>query len=232
MNSPKSYSILEMKIDPHYPEEINKQIDYLKILDEIEWEQEYPIFYMCECKCGREVIRERKTIVRSKGFKSCGCYRNEFAKLGIANMKHGNGKRKNGKQDKLYKTWVSMRQRCNNPNNSIYKHYGGKGIKVCKEWNNYETFHKWAKKNGYKKNLTIERKDNSKGYSPDNCRWATFSEQARNRSHNSYFIINGERIILQDLANKLNLDAKLVRRMALDGNLRYEYWNKDPNNKN
>lgn len=232
MNNENSYEILEMKEFPHYPNEIGKQVGYLKILDEIESILEYPIYYMCECKCGKEVIRERRRLLYNQGFKSCGCYRDMVNKLGSKPIKHGRARCKDGKRDKLYRAWVSMRQRCNNPNDTVYKWYGAKGIKVCKEWDDFKIFHKWAMKNGYKKGLTIERKDPTKNYFPDNCAWITKKDQAKNTSRNSYFIIDGERIILQDLANKLNLDRKIVQKMAIDGRLKYDYWNRDPIHKN
>jgi tartrate/fumarate subfamily iron-sulfur-dependent hydro-lyase alpha chain len=151
MSDKNSCVILEMKEFAHYPNEIGKQVDYLKILDEIESVGEYPIYYICECKCGKEVIRERRAILYNHGFKSCGCYRTMINKIGSRPIKHGSGGYKNGKRDKLYRAWVSMRQRCNNPNDSIYKWYGAKGINVCKEWDEFKDFRKWAMKNGYKK---------------------------------------------------------------------------------
>lgn len=219
--------ILEMKLIPHYPEDIGKQIDDLKILYEIENDKEYPIYYLCECKCSKKVIRERRSVLYNNGFRSCGCYRYRNNKFGL-NRKHGGAKRKNGKQYRLYKTWVSMRQRCNNPKDSTYKYYGGKNIKICEEWDDYKKFYKWAKHNGYKKDLTIERIDYDKGYYPDNCKWIPKKDQAKNTSRNSYFIIDGKRIILEDLSKKLNLNRKIIKRMAIDGRLKYDYWNRDP----
>ena len=83
-----------------------------------------------------------------------------------------------------------MKQRCNNEHNSIYAYYGGRGIKVCKEWeNNFLAFYDWAIKNGYDDTLTIDRIDNDKGYCPENCRWVTMATQSRNkrkyRKHNT-----------------------------------------------
>ena len=93
------------------------------------------------------------------------------------NHKHGEAK------SRLNNIYYTMRQRCNNPNSKSYKDYGLKGISVCKEWDgDYIAFSKWAKTNGYKEHLTIDRKDGTLGYSPENCRWVTYNTQAQNKS--------------------------------------------------
>ena len=83
-----------------------------------------------------------------------------------------------------------MKNRCYHPSYHAFNHYGGRGITVCDEWrNNFEAFYKWALSNGYRDNLTIDRKDNDKGYSPDNCKWSTMKEQNQNkRAKNGYKI--------------------------------------------
>lgn len=84
------------------------------------------------------------------------------------------------KEPRLYRTWIDMKQRCHNPNNKAYPRYGGRGITVCDEWrNDYAAFEAWAISNGYKDNLTIDKIDNDKGYSPDNCQWITQSENSK-----------------------------------------------------
>lgn len=100
---------------------------------------------------------------------------------------HGEG------NSRLYHAWSAMKQRCSNPNNRKYDSYGGRGITVCDEWaNSYLAFKKWAIENGYSDCLTIDRIDNEKGYSPDNCRWITNKDQQRNKRNNRLVTINGE----------------------------------------
>jgi hypothetical protein len=83
---------------------------------------------------------------------------------------------------RIYKIWQGMRQRCNNPNDKDYSDYGERGIKVCNEWEeNPMAFVDWALRNGYADNLTIDRENVNGSYCPSNCRWATYTEQARNK---------------------------------------------------
>ena len=87
-------------------------------------------------------------------------------------------------QERLRCIHDHMKQRCSNKNNTVYHCYGGRGIKVCKEWQEYLPFKKWSLENGYKDNLQIDRINNDGDYAPDNCRWITITEQSRNRSTN------------------------------------------------
>lgn len=87
-----------------------------------------------------------------------------------------------GTGTRLFRIWTSMKTRCSNPNYKKYEYYGGRGIKVCDEWlHDFAAFRKWALANGYKDNLTLDRKDPDGNYEPQNCQWATWHEQRINQ---------------------------------------------------
>lgn len=100
-------------------------------------------------------------------------------------LKHGK------RHTRIYNIWRAMRQRCSNPNCINYMRYGGKGVMVCNEWNDFETFYEWSMQNGYSDDLTIDRIDNDKGYEPSNCRWVTIIQQANNKRANRRITMNG-----------------------------------------
>ena len=108
------------------------------------------------------------------GAKSAMCHK-------CANAKAGQDRDMGHSVHPLYTRWMGMKQRCCNPNHKDWKHYGEKGVSVCSEWvNDFMAFVDWAKDDWH--GLTLDRIDGSKGYSPDNCRWATISEQNSNRT--------------------------------------------------
>lgn len=94
-----------------------------------------------------------------------------------------------------------MRQRCNNPNDRGYANYGGRGIALCSEWNDYRAFEEWAMNNGYSKELELDRIDNDKGYSPDNCRWV----KRIVNNHNRRTTAKIEGVPLRDFSKKYNM---------------------------
>lgn len=131
-------------------------------------------YCLCRCTCGTEV-EVRTTHLRRGAVKSCGCLYRDHAKT--MNRKHGDYK------TRLYSIWSAMNSRCYWSEHPSYKNYGGRGIKVAREWrrpHGYLMFKKWAMANGYADDLTIERVDVDKSYGPSNCTWVKHAEQARN----------------------------------------------------
>lgn len=156
-------------------------------------------YWRCKCDCGNESIVLTSSLATGRT-KSCGCLQKETASKRF--KKHGmNGTR-------LYRIWSNMIQRCSNPKNDAYPLYGAKGIKVCDEWKDFATFSNWATENDYADNLSIDRIDNSKGYAPENCRWATAQEQTDNRGCSIYVSFNGERKTLKEWSDATGITYK------------------------
>jgi hypothetical protein len=103
-----------------------------------------------------------------------------------------------------------MHSRCDNPRHKRFNDWGGRGIKICYAWYDFETFKNWAYANGYKKGLLIERNDNDGNYEPTNCRWATMKEQGNNRRNNKRITFNGITMTQTQWANKLGIDPSTL----------------------
>lgn len=111
--------------------------------------------------------------------------------------------------ERLYSIWTNMKTRCYNEDSPSYRDYGARGIAVCEEWrNDFGAFCNWALSNGYDDKLTLDRKENDKGYSPDNCRWATKKEQCANRRNTLYFDYRGTRKTLKEICDICGLNYK------------------------
>lgn len=157
-----------------YSEEIGKKYNRLTIIS-VSKKKGKNAIAKCECECGN--IKEIQLgIVKSGNVKSCGCLAYEIQE------EFRNGEYKS--HSPLWHTYSGMMFRCNNPNSRNYKDYGGRGIKVCEEWeNDFWAFETWSYEHGYIPNngLSLDRIDVNKGYSPDNCRWTTVYVQNVNR---------------------------------------------------
>lgn len=109
--------------------------------------------------------------------------------------------KKHGKRkERLYGIWQSMKTRCTNEKHKYFQNYGGRGISVCSEWENFEPFYKWAVTHVYSVGLTIDRIDNDGNYCPENCRWATSVEQTRNRKNTIKIQYHGTEKTLMEVA--------------------------------
>ena len=114
----------------------------------------------------------------------------------------------------LYKTYYAMHTRCEKPNHINYNLYGGRGITVCDEWSGkdgFKNFHRWAMDNNWRPGLTLDRIDNDKGYSPDNCHFATQREQVRNRRTTKLYDYKGFRLMVSEIAEIENISSESLR---------------------
>lgn len=111
---------------------------------------------------------------------------------------------------RLYAVWEDMINRCENPNHKRYKDWGGRGISVCPEWHNFIVFRSWALEHGYKYYLQIDRIDNSGNYTPENCRFATRKEQARNSRWNRHIKIGDEIKLLCEWAELYGINRQTL----------------------
>lgn len=174
----------------------------------------YRYFYKCKCDCGNTTIVGADCLKNGHVI-SCGCYRAEFNKK--TKTTHGL------RFTKLYKIWMSARQRCENPHNIGYDCYGGRGIKMCPEWkNDFTVFYNWAINNGYNEGLSIDRIDVNGNYCPENCRWVTSREQANNRRTNHFITYNGKTQSIADWCYELGLEYSVVLNRISKGKWSFE----------
>lgn len=163
-------------------------------------------YYYCQCDCGN-VKSIRSDGLLSGAVQSCGCMKREQDRTNLtANHKHKMS------HTRPYEIWQGMKKRCYNPHDARYDRYGGRGITVCDEWReDFSVFYKWALENGYADNLTIDRIDNDKGYSPDNCRWADAETQCRNRSSNIKITIGNATKTLTEWCEIFEVDRATIQ---------------------
>lgn len=127
------------------------------------------------CDCGNEYKKLAKAVRYNPDKKSCGCLQKEIWSERCKKMNYRHGMT----DSRVWKSWVSMLDRCSNPNAPKFKHYGGRGIDVCNEWKVFENFYKDM--GDRPEGMTLDRIDVNLGYNPQNCRWATHKEQRHNR---------------------------------------------------
>lgn len=159
-------------------------------------------YWTCLCDCGT-ICTVPGTSLKKGDAKSCGCLKLDLVKERATI--HGQSK------TILYKRWNSIRNRCNNESYKRYKDYGGRGIKMCDEWSDFEVFAKWENENGYEEHLTIDRIDNNGNYCPENCRWVPMSVQAWNKRTTTKVTYNGETLNLHEWSERTGLPHTTIR---------------------
>lgn len=195
---------------------IGKRYGRLVVLDSVSAN-----FVKCGCDCGKICVVNCGSM-RYGGVTSCGCYHKDIVSdIGKANITHGY------EGTPLYRKLTGMYYRCycSGEESSDYRSYKSKGITVCDDWNKdvvgltaaLNNFISWAKNNGYREGLEIDRIDNDGNYEPGNCRWATRKEQMRNVSDNVEVMIGGIMCFIPDIAKKYNLSVRYLYKLVSDG---------------
>lgn len=180
---------------------------------------------LCKCDCGNKKEIDLNSIKRGKST-SCGCFNKEFAKKN--HTKHGLAMISTGIRHPDYNIWTKLKGRCLNPNDKSYKHYGGRGIKICDRWmHSFENFIEdlgWRPSQKY----SIERIDYNKDYCPENCKWILKSEQTKNCRRVKLITYNGKEHCLTDLCKLLGLVYSTMRHRVYDLGIPFEEAAKYP----
>lgn len=155
------------------------RLTVVRLVISVKKKRGYRHYWLCQCDCGGENLAASESL-RGKRVQSCGC----LPSSGRGNLKHGK------RHTSEYNIWSLMRRRCNDPRIANYHDYGGRGIRVCDRWQGEGGFENFYADMGARpdKNYSLERMDNDGPYAPENCKWATRTEQARNRRNN--FIVS------------------------------------------
>lgn len=168
-------------------------------------------FWRCICDCGNEKLVRADHLCQNR-VKSCGCVQFEGVKK--ANITHGMSI--GGKPEKTYRIWCDMRKRCENKKSIGFKHYGGRGIKVCERWQKFENF--FEDMGECPNGMSIERIDVNGNYEPSNCKWATNAEQGLNKRNSLKLVVNGQRVnrdaFLEFMGMKRNQFEKYIAPIA------------------
>ena len=187
-----------------------KKFDKLTVIELAGRDKRGNARWNCRCICGRYITVSAPVL---KANRSHTCYHCREVKRWQSRDTHRES------HTRLYSIYHNMHKRCEKENAPNYHRYGGDGVFVCDDWKTYECFSSWAHNNGYEDHLTLDRIDGSKGYSPDNCRWATYREQALNMKSNHYISYNGEELTVCEWADKLG-----IKRPTLCARLKKYGW--------
>lgn len=153
----------------------------------------------CRCDCGMKTVVTCGDLTTGHT-SSCGCLRRDVTRARV--WKHGNT------GTAVYGVWLGILQRCEDRNCRSFPRYGGRGITVCERWHDFKNF--LSDVGQRPRNKSIERIDNSKGYEPGNCRWATMKEQCRNRRSNHVLTWNGRTMCIAAWAEEIGIKPLTV----------------------
>jgi hypothetical protein len=174
-----------------------EKYNLLTVLEKTDKRASGKVVWKCICDCGT-IVEATGNHLRNGSVKSCGCIM----------IKHGHSGGIGKKPSSTYSCWQMMHQRCCNPQNSRYKNYGGRGIRICERWADFEHFLEDMGERPEGK--TLDRIDVNGNYEPSNCRWATNKEQQNNLTNNRKVNYKGEMITISKLAEILKIDRYIL----------------------
>lgn len=189
-------------------EMIGLKSDKLTIVDFVKSENGQR-YWKCQCECGNYIVKTTNAIFAKNKRHSCGCIRKNHPN----NTKHGMS------HTRINSTYRKMKQRCFSETDSRYKDYGGRGITICNEWlgkDGFINFYNWAINNGYDDSLTIDRINVNGNYCPENCRWSTWKEQARNQRKSIIISFEGKTLPLKEWAEIKNVPYERLRKRIVN----------------
>lgn len=185
----------------------NQRFGKLTVLERRGSDQKGQALWLVHCDCGNEKVVRGHDLSQGKT-QSCGCSRIKSCIF----YQHGLSK------TKLHGLWRNIKGRCNNPNNPSYRFYGGRGVKMCDEWeDDFVSFYTWSLENGFKEGLQIDRVDVDGDYSPENCRWVDKITQANNTRRNIYVTIGDETKTLAQWCRLLGVNYNSVQTRTYKG---------------
>ena len=195
-------------MNPKYLNYVGKKHGLLNILHIVDCKGEKPKYY-CVCDCGNIKEFVIYNIARTH---SCGCYRVQVGK----NRKTHGQSGKSSVKTKAYSVWSNMKSRCTNPKTSQYSYYGGRGIKISEEWKSFENFYKDMGE--VPVGMTLDRIDPNGNYEVSNCRWASLTEQARNKNNSMFLHLDGVKIHLTEASERFSIKKQTIwARIKLSG---------------
>jgi hypothetical protein len=163
-------------------------------------------YWLCKCECGTEKSVYAYSLLRGRST-SCGCFMSEW--IASKNYRHG-AALAGSMRSRTYNIWANVKSRCQNPNHHKYPSYGGRGIEMCQRWQTFENFR--ADMGEAPDGHSIDRIDNEKGYTPDNCRWAGRIAQANNTRANRFITIDGRTQTLAQWSRESGVQPQTIAR--------------------
>lgn len=194
---------------------VNQQFGRLKVLGPAGIAKDGHTLWQCICNCGTPTVAKGRNL-KSGITKSCGCYAIESARSCISKLLQQRITPRDRATRKTVNVWRDMIYRCTRPAHPSYHHYGARGITVCQEWMDFNVFLKEMGQTPL--GLTLERKDNNKGYSKDNCCWATQKQQARNTRHNHLVTHDGKTMCISAWSELTG-----ISKVVIYGRLKYNW---------